>query len=439
MASTEHTSETADQVSSEGCSVITLATADRYPTTQDSTVEEVQAQSGLTQLVELSSVQNGNVEATAADNPAHPAHTDVGSDVASASGNKADTSEPGPVPSTSTEPAKAGPSKDAFLSQPSAVSASSPSSKDKADEQDRPKDAEKDRASLNTSTATYTRTQSTRRKDAKSASENAHTASTPPESPRKSKPSKKAKGKRSLFSRLFHVFVPCVAPSTRTHAVDVDVPKHQPSELVGVAQPDLKEKQTAKEAQELPPRPEPEPPLTVLDTAPPSHEEVPELASPTEDVPLKREPTPVPPPLQPIDVRSSSEDPTVVVPPTPTKSLLPRDETEGVLSGAVQPPGSTGDEIGHDPHHRHRDSLHDSDGSTSYTEDEDLEEGPPVDQIEDEEERLILQGGAGIPIGPVRLFIITCPCDMNFVTGWSSSTSSAPIVRQTCGSEMPCT
>ena len=76
----------------------------------------------------------------------------------------------------------------------------------------------------------------------------------------------------------------------------------------------------------------------------------------------------------------------VIVPPTPaTPHLLPASETGGVTSGAVQAPGSTGNE--------HEDSEH----STISD-----EEPPKPYAEEDEEERLILNGGNGIPIGPVR-------------------------------------
>ena len=42
-----------------------------------------------------------------------------------------------------------------------------------------------------------------------------------------------------------------------------------------------------------------------------------------------------------------------------------------------------------------------SDGSSSFTDEDDIEDATPLDDVEDEEERLIMQGGAGIPIGPV--------------------------------------
>lgn len=89
----------------------------------------------------------------------------------------------------------------------------------------------------------------------------------------------------------------------------------------------------------------------------------------------------------------------VVVPPTPTKQLLPLSETDGLTSGAVQPPGSTGDEHKHDVVRVPvGESGEDSDGSS---EDEPFADGQQVEEWEDDEQRLIRQGGAGIPVGPV--------------------------------------
>ena len=114
----------------------------------------------------------------------------------------------------------------------------------------------------------------------------------------------------------------------------------------------------------------------------------------------------VSPPLQDLDISpplaagfsitpSSSGPPSpvdsdtdIVVPPPVSATLLPEDETDGMTSGAVQPPGSSGTtEMFHTP------ASHDSDSDrTSYSEDDHLQ-----DEI-DEEERLIRNGGSGIPI-----------------------------------------
>ncbi|KAJ3507394.1 hypothetical protein NLJ89_g6327 [Agrocybe chaxingu] len=83
------------------------------------------------------------------------------------------------------------------------------------------------------------------------------------------------------------------------------------------------------------------------------------------------------------------------LPPTPTTQLLPAEETEGMTSGAVQPPGSKGDTPIHEkPHPSPTHTVGDENESEgSFTEDEDLDD-------QEEEDRLILNGGAGIPIGP---------------------------------------
>lgn len=89
----------------------------------------------------------------------------------------------------------------------------------------------------------------------------------------------------------------------------------------------------------------------------------------------------------------------VVVPPTPTRQLLPLEETDGLTSGAVQPPGSTGDEIKTEV----RVTVGESDDSDEPFDDEPFVDGRQLEDWEDEEQRLIRQGGAGIPLDEVRL------------------------------------
>lgn len=105
-------------------------------------------------------------------------------------------------------------------------------------------------------------------------------------------------------------------------------------------------------------------------------------------------------------------DTDIVVPPTSAPELLPLADTEGVTSGAVQPPGSTG--------------LEGEDSESSIVD----EERQRTMEEDDDEERLIMNGGNGIPIGPVcwphtqqlALFLID-------PAGWEAS-SSTP----SCGS-----
>ncbi|KAF7793956.1 hypothetical protein EIP86_005080 [Pleurotus ostreatoroseus] len=333
-----------------------------------------------------------------------PAASDVANGVADASppGDTAPGSsepEPGHAPAATDAPPAHAPDAGAGTGA-GAGPASAPPPNARTEAHERPKAAGEDRASLATSTHTHTRTPSTRRKENKSASEMAHTASTlGAGEPRKARPARKARG--SLFARIFHVLVPCVGPSARAHELDIEKPSEPPlpQPVVAPAEPKEKEeKEPAKPAESAPPLPaaEPQPPTLVPVEAVLDEPSQPEPSTSTQFT--ATEETQIPPPLQAIDIPPPSDDPAVVVPPTPTK-ILPPEETGGVLSGAVQPPGSTGEESIHDQP-RQRDSDHDSDGSTSFTEDEDMEEGVPIDEVEDEEERLILNGGAGIPIGP---------------------------------------
>ncbi|KIK67127.1 hypothetical protein GYMLUDRAFT_156524 [Collybiopsis luxurians FD-317 M1] len=94
----------------------------------------------------------------------------------------------------------------------------------------------------------------------------------------------------------------------------------------------------------------------------------------------------------------SPTDSEIVIPPPPSSQLRPEDETDGVTSGAVQPPGSTGEPL---IRSITRDSDDESDG-THYTEEElqgrDLHQSLLDEQAE--EERLVRSGGSGIPVGP---------------------------------------
>jgi hypothetical protein len=122
----------------------------------------------------------------------------------------------------------------------------------------------------------------------------------------------------------------------------------------------------------------------------------------------------LPPQTQP---PTPSDNTTIIVPPSPASHLLPDDETCGMTSGAVQAPGSTGEET-------RRVSVAASTSAPTEMEDSiagddsgsdtdlghsgvqggaamDVEEIVAEEDEEDEEARLIRQGGSGIPIGPV--------------------------------------
>jgi carboxy-terminal domain RNA polymerase II polypeptide A small phosphatase len=191
--------------------------------------------------------------------------------------------------------------------------------------------------------------------------------------------SKPVDTKSSLFSRILRVLVPCISSSS--HAIEFDSDAS-------------KEKSTIKTDNHPPPQSPTPPPSTQVTDVPP------EISVTS-------------PPAQQIDP---------FVPPTPpSPTLLPLSETEGVTSGAVQAPGSTGDTPAqHDKSHT-RDSIVQTNGTgegeesegTSFTEDEDMD---GLDDLEDEEEKLIMDGGAGIPIGPVSSSFLFPSClDMNTV------------------------
>jgi carboxy-terminal domain RNA polymerase II polypeptide A small phosphatase len=202
----------------------------------------------------------------------------------------------------------------------------------------------------------------------------------------KSKPTKKKNSGPSLVSKLLRTLVPCFGPPAKQNTVDRDVEKSPPPAPPISPSTNVREKQPAEALPELKPvEQELSPPPTTV----------------SQDMQLTHETTPIPPPLQPVDIPPPSDDPAVVVPPTPTKTLPP-EETAGLTSGAVQPPGSTGSSKRDSMNdvHRDPDSENESDASTSFTDEEGVDTAP-IEDPEDEEERLIANGGAGIPIGPV--------------------------------------
>ncbi|KAI0675170.1 NIF-domain-containing protein [Trametes maxima] len=202
-----------------------------------------------------------------------------------------------------------------------------------------------------------------RRRDGQSVSEGVLTSSSltelPPLPEDSKAPSKRAK--RSFLSRFTLLCKSCIQTQD-SHPIDLDE---------GVSQVIDSEKQTLKEAES--------------GTA---QHGTRESSTATTGAPLT-----IPPPSIP--------DADIIVPPTPTKQLLPLSETDGLTSGAVQPPGSTGEDVSHSHLLRHRvarDSGDESDGS--FTEEANFNELITVDEVEDEEQRLIRQGGNGIPTGP---------------------------------------
>jgi RNA polymerase II subunit A small phosphatase-like protein len=249
---------------------------------------------------------------------------------------------------------------------------------------DEPKEKEKDKSSL--STGTHTRT--SRRTGNKSSSENAPSSSTHVEksavisrsSPRKSKAkvyNSTRSSKPSFFARLARKLVPCTGTS-RTHPLDIDDKASKTSDLGSSVV--LKEKQGLKDVEK-----DRGPSKSTIDTSP-----APSPADTSSSLPLATSNTVT------IISLSPPVDADIIIP--PTKHLLPESETEGVTSGAVQPPGSTGEELLHD-HTMHSHFSGDDTDETGATGDEEYEDANNMEDIEDDEDRLIRQGGAGIPIG----------------------------------------
>ncbi|CDO75660.1 hypothetical protein BN946_scf184941.g13 [Trametes cinnabarina] len=221
-----------------------------------------------------------------------------------------------------------------------------------------------------------------RRRDGQSLSEGVLTSSSLtelPSLPEDSKaPSKRAK--RSFLSRFTRICKSCI--HTRdSHPIDLDE---------GVSQSIDSEKQTLKEA-EIPQHGIQELSTSTAGAYPNTH-----AASP-----LPRLAAANPPPLPALTIQPPAMlDTEVIVPPTPTKQLLPLSETDGLTSGAVQPPGSTGENLSHSLLQQWQ--LHEpgDESDSSFTEDGHTHDLITVDEVEDDEQRLIRMGGTGIPTGP---------------------------------------
>ena len=279
---------------------------------------------------------------------------------------------------------------------PSPPSAQPPSSAPESSTDD-PKLKEKPEDTVSLSTvATKTQTpRNSRRKANKSSVSEGASASTStnihsPNTNGKAKTHSTSKPKPSFLIKLVRRIAPCISVSPRGYDVELDDSQ--------ALTPREKEKPSAsKDSPKAVGAPD-DKPGEVL-SAPPRTSTGPPLP-----------PLAIPPASPPADAAD------VVVSSTPT--LLPKSETEGVTSGAVQPPGSTGESLfsphpqqqhghahGHDHARAHtRDASADAgdeSDETSFTEEEDAEESGPAEEPEDEEDRLILNGGAGIPIGPV--------------------------------------
>lgn len=241
-------------------------------------------------------------------------------------------------------------------------------------------DREREQGSVNTTlTAKDRRVPFYRRKNAsKSATSEGALSSTSDPSIIKNRTAGSGEGRPlsrsrpSFLSRVVHRVVPCVSPDPEIFLNDVS----NIHELSEPSRSQAKDHSTV-EMQQI----NPENPI--------NNTTVPTPTLDLELLPLAIPPAAAHPPPSPTD----SE---IIVTPPVSSHLLPEDETDGLTSGAVQPPGSTG-EVARG--HTHDSSSADESDGTTYTDDE-AEERQIYEQ--DEEERLIKNGGSGIPIGPVR-------------------------------------
>lgn len=261
------------------------------------------------------------------------------------------------------------------------------------DERDSAKAGDKDKSSLAATTNTQPNTSSTNT-----------TTSAPRRFSRKSKPKPeksvasttsaldKSPPKESFISKLVRKLVPCVAPNERAHVVEIDnidtqglTPPSRPSEplvmneklQVTPDEPKDKDTETALHAPSLPP--------------------------------------------QDSSIVAAAHDMDIHFP-TPPKADLPPSETSGINSGSPQPPAPSADIFSPTPV-SHSEPSHSTQGNTSvhlgdvthstateseggFTDDEahadgdevEVDEGDPMEG--DDEDALIMNGGAGIPIGP---------------------------------------
>lgn len=217
-------------------------------------------------------------------------------------------------------------------------------------------------------------------------------------------PTKTRSQKPSFLSKLFRVLIPCVPSSSNSSPIEIDDADSRTSEV-----PPTKEKPSSKAPEQPTSDPGPvAPPKDANPTPPERHDEASTLTALTPPPPITVSDTPI------------AADAEVILPPTPTTHLLPQAETEGMTSGAVVPPGSTGGNSPGGSHKRHSgvpsshkgDGSHrgdgdESEGSSFDEDDEEMDDVNNIDEVEDEEDRLILNGGAGIPIGPVSM-VYTC-------------------------------
>jgi carboxy-terminal domain RNA polymerase II polypeptide A small phosphatase len=284
---------------------------------------------------------------------------------------------------------------------------------------------EKDKGSLSTSAGTRTHSGL---KGNKSSSEGALSASdATATSPTRHEKSPKSQAKQSFLNKLVRVLIPCVVPSSRTH--DIELPGDaQPTVTV----PAVKEKHgtvgSVREASS------PTQNGRTTEPAQPSNQtSEPSTSSATTPPQSTSRSDTAPPPPEDVSQAGLAAANDLTVTPTPAKTLLPVVDLEGVTSGGVQPPGSRGDDVVHTRTHS-QDSGDESDATTTFTEEDDVDEINALDDMEDEEERLIMNGGVGIPIGPVSVLLsLSLLASHRSTAGWCTTSPVASPCTSACG------
>lgn len=227
--------------------------------------------------------------------------------------------------------------------------------------------------------ASLTGTATTSRHHKDKTSETAHSTIISEKSDSRLRPTKEKaakKGKKpkskSIWSKLASAVFKCTWSADSAHPVDIN------EGATGVSDPSPREAEAkegtaviAEKSREITPS---QPTTKSVAEPQPASQSQP----PTIEIPSIPTTTISPPSVD--SATPTKEDAEVIVPPSPTNQVLPGDETAGLTSGAVVPPGSTGPQDD------------DSDESSM------LNVG--AEEEEDLEERLIMNGGVGIPIGP---------------------------------------
>ena len=218
----------------------------------------------------------------------------------------------------------------------------------------------------------------------------------------------------SFLSRLICLLIPCVSPS-RTHFEDshIIIPPSPPGRA--------NDKDTQQKYDDN---------KTLESTLRPAGLPVPEEGIAEKSNDPQGLPTTPPPPLQTNAELGVDED---MQPPADSERSANPD-LENVMSGGVQQPGSGLDK--NRAQEPNQNGIGEESEGSSFTEDDDLDDMNGMDEVDDEEDRLILNGGTGIPIGPVcREFAHNYhPTYLN--VGWHSSTSPTSNYSSTYRQEM---